>query len=641
MSCGQPSSEEAQSENIPILPPPSTTCVRCGNPPKIVVRATAWCHDCFLNSFQGRFRKSLEGAKIVSKNGFKAYKTGGGGGNGNNNKKKELSKVVLAFSGGASSRAMLELFKTSYYKQQQQQQQPEEPNPVERTAAAEEAEGEEALEPKKKKKVSKPQQFPPAFSDCYVVFIDESELPGFGPDKTEEIREIVETTTPFKFLPIKLSSIFSTSTSTYTSTSLLSTSISSSSSLPSKPSISTTASSPLSQLLSLLHPQTTQPLPPTTYSSLHQTLLSTLLLKTAQSIKGCELLLLGENSTRIGIKTISGMSQGRGFSLGEEISIEYIHSFSRGGGGGDDDDDGDEGEELMVCRPMGNTLSKEVGYFTKSEGLKTVTVRNEDTSLVALEGTGVVREGPAKVEKDIKKIGIGKLVEDFVLNLEAQFPSTVSIITKTAHKLGMRSADYSSSTPMNQCALCEMPAQSNAESWNRSITISDLISARQALEQPALPTTLESINSTSSTTTGGVKKREPYQPSKNHLLPPSSSSSSSSTTTTTTETNDTDEQSLPTSTVVTNEKEETTNEEDSSFDLSNHLCYACLLLVQTSKPSKRSGGGGGGGNGEETLELPGYVLENVERRRRKTDVTQGGNEERSGLRQQIQEYLLD
>jgi len=63
--------------------------------------------------------------------------------------------------------------------------------------------------------------------------------------------------------------------------------------------------------------------------------------------------------------------------------------------------------------------------------------------------------------------------------------------------------------------LLHRPAQINAEGWNRAITISDLISARQALVQPALPTTLEERNTlktatttttTTTTTTGGFKK---------------------------------------------------------------------------------------------------------------------------------------
>lgn len=71
--------------------------------------------DCFLASFQGRFRKNLEGAKLVSRNGFKHYTGGGdragGGGKkiGNPRHDQELSNVVLAFSGGSSSRSVYSL----------------------------------------------------------------------------------------------------------------------------------------------------------------------------------------------------------------------------------------------------------------------------------------------------------------------------------------------------------------------------------------------------------------------------------------------------------------------------------------------------------------------------------------------------
>lgn len=101
------------------------------------------------------------------------------------------------------------------------------------------------------------------------------------------------------------------------------------------------------------------------------------------------------------------MSQGRGWSLGEEISIEYIHQTSKEGGE----------SSLLICKPMGSSLAKEVGYFVKSENLDIVTITNEDTSLIttSLQGDNS-SVGPAKIEKDIKKIGIGKLVEGKITN---------------------------------------------------------------------------------------------------------------------------------------------------------------------------------------------------------------------------------
>jgi len=101
------------------------------------------------------------------------------------------------------------------------------------------------------------------------------------------------------------------------------------------------------------------------------------------------------------------MSQGRGWSLGEEISIEYIHQTSKEGGE----------SPLLICKPMGSSLAKEVGYFVKSENLDIVTITNEDTSLIttSLQGDNS-SVGPAKIEKDIKKIGIRKLVEGKITN---------------------------------------------------------------------------------------------------------------------------------------------------------------------------------------------------------------------------------
>lgn len=159
MSCGQPSQEEAEADTIPsespdsflvplftfvltcpsLLPSPSATfdnvrtvwttskdhsesngVVSVSRTPPLdplvprnvdqSLSLSLSVSDCFLASFQGRFRKSLEGAKTVSKHGFDAYVTGGhgsgGGGKNVSDKEKPLSKVVLAFSGGSSSRSV-------------------------------------------------------------------------------------------------------------------------------------------------------------------------------------------------------------------------------------------------------------------------------------------------------------------------------------------------------------------------------------------------------------------------------------------------------------------------------------------------------------------------------------------------------
>lgn len=63
----------------------------------------------------------------------------------------------------------------------------------------------------------------------------------------------------------------------------------------------------------------------------------------------------------------------------------------------------------------------------------------------------------------------------FVLSLEAEFPSTVSTVVRTSHKLGMRSAHAQTKgqQPLT-CPLCGLPKQDGADEWRRAITVSQL-----------------------------------------------------------------------------------------------------------------------------------------------------------------------
>jgi len=74
---------------------------------------------------------------------------------------------------------MLDLFNDSYYKQPEPQPEPPAQPEAEQTVAEDQGEASEGM-PKKKKKEKKPMRLPPAFAQCKVAFIDESEIPGFG-----------------------------------------------------------------------------------------------------------------------------------------------------------------------------------------------------------------------------------------------------------------------------------------------------------------------------------------------------------------------------------------------------------------------------------------------------------------------------
>lgn len=54
---------------------------------------------------------------------------------------------------------------------------------------------------------------------------------------------------------------------------------------------------------------------------------------------------------------------------------------------------------------MGQVLSKEIAYYTRTEGLESLVVVNEDTSVGGFAPSG------GHAGRDIKKIAIGQLVE--------------------------------------------------------------------------------------------------------------------------------------------------------------------------------------------------------------------------------------
>ena len=233
---------------------------------------------------------------------------------------------------------------------------------------------------------------PPTFAGIEVVFVDESGVPGFevrrdcleylqllnvllqDTDRTEETRAIVEAA-GFPFLALKLEDVFSspgnslsmdltTPSPSFLAPHLLSNPLTD---LLSRPS--TSSSTPISSLSSLLAPHST-----TSRTALHSSLLHSLLRRTACS-RSHELLVTGETATRIAIKTLAGMAEGRGWGMGEEVGA----SWEEGG--------------LRIVRPLGLCLAKEVVYFGRAKGV---------------EGRVEVRPGTA-VEP--RKAGIEKLTE--------------------------------------------------------------------------------------------------------------------------------------------------------------------------------------------------------------------------------------
>lgn len=72
----------------------------------------------------------------------------------------------------------------------------------------------------------------------------------------------------------------------------------------------------------------------------------------------------GENAGRVAVKTLAGMAEGRGWSLGEEVGVSWEV----------------EGE-LLVARPVSGILGKEVEYYARVKELRWVEMESPRTAM--------------------------------------------------------------------------------------------------------------------------------------------------------------------------------------------------------------------------------------------------------------------
>ncbi|KAJ1554451.1 Cytoplasmic tRNA 2-thiolation protein 2, partial [Nowakowskiella sp. JEL0078] len=155
------------------------------------------------------------------------------------------------------------------------------------------------------------------------------------------------------------------------------------------------------------------------------------LLLAATKEQNCKGLLLGCNATRLAIRIISQTSKGRGFALPVDIATET-----------------DFYKEIVILRPLKDVLAKEIGIFNHYEKIRPAIIPNELT-------------------KSVPKSSIDKLTEDFITSLQQDFPSTVSTIYRTMHKI---TTEYNQPSSTH-CSICSGPVQDTAHSWRNSHTV--------------------------------------------------------------------------------------------------------------------------------------------------------------------------
>ncbi|XP_061863079.1 LOW QUALITY PROTEIN: cytoplasmic tRNA 2-thiolation protein 2 [Colius striatus] len=154
---------------------------------------------------------------------------------------------------------------------------------------------------------------------------------------------------------------------------------------------------------------------PTAREEMLQMLRTHLIVQTARS-RGYTKVMTGESCTRVAIKLLTNLALGRGAFLA--VDTGFV--------------DGRHGDVLLV-RPMREYTAKEIAFYNHFFHVPTVTV-------------------PPLTTKRREKLSIHRLVERFILELQEDFPSTISTIYRTGEKLSP--APAKASCESQRCLLC-------------------------------------------------------------------------------------------------------------------------------------------------------------------------------------------
>ncbi|KAK2460330.1 hypothetical protein APHAL10511_007719 [Amanita phalloides] len=168
-----------------------------------------------------------------------------------------------------------------------------------------------------------------------------------------------------------------------------------------------------------------------------QAFIRRLLLQTAYTTQSSHVL-LGTSLTSLAIAHISSIAQGGGFAVKEEAQEEWNPTSTT-------IPEAREGRSIKVIRPLRDVGMKECGAWVWWRGLRVVGSKG-------YPGT---------------KQEISALTRDFIVGLEADYPSTVSTIARTCAKVEPKEKSEM------VCVMCERPAQRDIEGWKSRISIRD------------------------------------------------------------------------------------------------------------------------------------------------------------------------
>ncbi|KAI0078820.1 hypothetical protein K474DRAFT_1593380 [Panus rudis PR-1116 ss-1] len=399
MSCGNPTTESDALMPRRLKYDKSRTCVKCKeNQGNLVIRHAVYCKTCFFPLISYKFRRALEPYVNPKPDGPRRTAL------------KPSGDLLVGYSGGLGSSVLLDLVHRSYVSP--------------KTSA-----NEGGRDHPRNERVWK---------NIYVCNVDVSDAFPDMKSKAEEIRNAVEEHTGLEYIQLHLYDAFDPAWWRQIGGDPPKFPLGVDLTREDLPLASgSTESTPVESLRSYLASLPT----PTAVTTAVHTLTRLLLHYTAWS-HNCSHLLLGASLTSLAVSLISGICQGGGFHVKEEMQEEWspykIHDQQT-------KVDVKRKRTVRIIRPLRDVGMKECAAWAWWMGVKVV--------------------GREKLEWVGSKQGIGRLTKDFIVGLEKDYPSTVSTIVRTCGKLAPKGEVDGA------CLLCERPVQHGVQEWKARISI--------------------------------------------------------------------------------------------------------------------------------------------------------------------------
>ncbi|PFH53008.1 hypothetical protein AMATHDRAFT_84234 [Amanita thiersii Skay4041] len=390
----------------------SKLCVKCKlNPGNVVIRHSVFCKTCFFPLVTTKFKRGLD-PYINPKSDASRRKT-----------LKASGNLLLSFSGGLGSTVLIDLVNQCY---------------LAPFAVTEDGKPKGGKDHPRNGRVWK---------KVTVCYVETSSAYSGARDRLEDVRQVVNQYQNVEFIPLRIEDAFNEDWWTQNGGRLGDSTLRvelSNEDLPLSAERSPKSQLPREALKQFLSSLPTQ----TAIITAIQNLVRVLLLHTAHVTESSHLL-LGTSLTSLSIAHISSIAQGGGFTVREEAQEEWAPDLPIAGSSLPKTGQ-IQRKNIRVIRPLRDVGMKECGIWAWWRGLHIV-------------GREMSKHG---------KQEIGSLTRDFIVGLEADYPSTVSTIARTCAKVESKEEPAGATICIGLHKLTiARPAQRDVQGWKSRISI--------------------------------------------------------------------------------------------------------------------------------------------------------------------------